>query len=72
MKKMLINAIHPEEIRVAVVDEGVLTEFYMESALKEQLKGNVYKARISKVEHSLNAVFVDYGREKHGLLPAET
>lgn len=70
MKKMLINAIHPEEIRVAVVDEGVLTEFYMESALKEQLKGNVYKARISKVEHSLNAVFVDYGREKHGLLPA--
>ncbi|MCU0577069.1 MAG: ribonuclease E/G [Desulfobacterota bacterium] len=70
MKKMLINAMHPEEIRVAVVDEGVLTEFHMESALKEQLRGNIYKARISKVEHSLNAVFVDYGREKHGLLPA--
>lgn len=70
MKKMLINAIHPEEIRVAVVDEGILKEFYMESALKEQLKGNIYKARISKVEHSLNAVFVDYGREKHGLLSA--
>jgi ribonuclease E len=70
MKKMLINAIHPEEIRVAVVDEGILKEFYMESALKEQLKGNIYKARISKIEHSLNAVFVDYGREKHGLLSA--
>ncbi|HPI91914.1 MAG TPA: ribonuclease E/G [Deltaproteobacteria bacterium] len=70
MKKMLINAVHPEEIRVAVVDEGVLTEYHMESALKEQLRGNVYKARISKVEHSLNAAFVDYGREKHGLLPA--
>ena len=69
MKKMLINAIHPEEIRVAVVDEGVLTEFHMESSLKEQLRGNIYKARISKVEPSLNAVFVDYGREKHGLLP---
>ncbi len=69
MKKMLINAIHPEEIRVAVVEEGLLKEFYMESALKEQLRGNIYKARISKVEHSLNAVFVDYGREKHGLLP---
>jgi ribonuclease E len=68
MKKMLINAIHPEEIRVAVVDEGILKEFYMESALKEQLKGNIYNARISKIEHSLNAVFVDYGREKHGLL----
>lgn len=68
MKKMLINAIHPEEIRVAVVDEGILKEFYMESALKEQLKGNIYKARISKIEHSLNGVFVDYGREKHGLL----
>lgn len=70
MKKMLINAVHPEEIRVAVVDEGVLTGFHMESSLKEQLKGNIYKARISKVEHSLNAAFVDYGREKHGLLPA--
>jgi ribonuclease E len=68
VKKMLINAIHPEEIRVAVVDEGLLKEFYMESALKEQLRGNIYKGRISKIEHSLNAVFVDYGREKHGLL----
>ncbi|HPS94580.1 MAG TPA: ribonuclease E/G, partial [Deltaproteobacteria bacterium] len=69
MKKMLINAIHPEEIRVVVVEDGLLKEFYIESALKEQLRGNIYKARISKVERSLNAVFVDYGREKHGLLP---
>jgi ribonuclease E len=69
MKKMLINALHPEEIRVAVVDDGVLTGFHLESALKEQLRGNIYKGRISKVEHSLNAVFVDFGREKHGLLP---
>ena len=69
MKKMLINAIHPEEIRVVVVEDGLLKEFYIESALKEQLRGNIYKARISKVERSLNAVFVDFGREKHGLLP---
>lgn len=70
MIKMLINAIHQEEVRVAVVDEGILREFYMESSLKEQLRGNIYKARISKIEHSLNSVFVDYGREKHGLLSA--
>jgi ribonuclease E len=70
MKKMLINAMYQEEIRVAVVDEGILKEFYMESALKEQLKGNIYRARISKIEHSLNAVFVDYGRDRHGLLSA--
>ncbi|MGC9325633.1 MAG: Rne/Rng family ribonuclease [Desulfomonilia bacterium] len=69
MKKMLINAVHPEEIRVAVVDDGILKEFHIESALKEQLRGNIYKGKISKVERSLNAVFVDYGREKHGLLP---
>lgn len=69
MKKMLINAIHAEEIRVAVVDEGVLTELYIQSSLKEQIRGNIYKGRISKIEHSLDAVFVDYGREKHGLLP---
>lgn len=66
---MLINARYPEEIRVAVVEDGVLTELHMESSLKEQLKGNIYKARISKVEHGLDAVFVDYGRPRHGLLP---
>jgi len=69
LKKMLINAKFPEEVRVAVVEDGLLTEFHMESPLKEQLKGNIYKARIAKVEHGLNAVFVDFGRERHGLLP---
>jgi ribonuclease E len=69
MKKMLINAIHPEEIRVAVVENNVLKELHIESALKEQLRGNIFRAKISKVEKSLDAVFVDYGREKHGLLP---
>ncbi len=69
MKKMLINAFHPEEIRVAVVEDGNLQELYIQSALKEQIRGNIYKGRISKVEKSLDAVFIDYGREKHGLLP---
>lgn len=69
MQKMLINAVHPDEIRVAVVAEGVLQQFYIESVLKEQLRGNIYKGRIEKVEPSLNAVFVNYGREKNGFLP---
>jgi len=69
MKKMLINAFHPEEIRVAVVEDGILQQLYIESVLKEQIRGNIYKGRISKVEKSLDAVFIDYGREKHGLLP---
>jgi ribonuclease E len=69
MKKMLINAIHPEEIRVAVVENNILKELHIESALKEQLRGNIFRGKISKVEKSLDAVFVDYGREKHGLLP---
>ncbi len=69
MKKMLINAIHPEEIRVAVVENSVLKELHIESSLKEQLRGNIFRGKISKVEKGLDAVFVDYGREKHGLLP---
>ena len=69
MKKMLINALHPEEIRVAVVKDGVLEQLYIQSALKEQIRGNIYKGRISRIEPSLNAVFVDYVRDKHGLLP---
>ena len=69
MKKMLINAIHPEEIRVAVVENNILKELHIESSLKEQLRGNVFRGRISKIEKSLDAAFVDYGREKHGLLP---
>ncbi len=69
MKKMLINAIHPEEIRVAVVENNILKELHIESALKERLRGNIFKGRISKIEKSLDAVFVDYGRERHGLLP---
>ncbi|MEA2101292.1 MAG: ribonuclease E/G [Thermodesulfobacteriota bacterium] len=69
MKKMLINAAHPEEIRIAVVSDNLLQELYIESSLKEMIRGNVYRGKITKVEQSLNAVFVDFGREKNGFLP---
>lgn len=69
MKKMLINAVHPEEIRVAVVEEGLLKEIFIESSMKEQIKGNIYKGKISRVEKGLNAVFVEIGREKNAFLP---
>ena len=61
MKKMLINAVHPEEIRVAVVEDGTLREIFIESAMKEQIKGNIYKGKISRIEKGLNAVFVEIG-----------
>ncbi len=45
MKKMLINAVHPEEIRVAVVEDGILREIFIESSMKEQIKGNIYRGK---------------------------
>jgi len=68
MEKMLINAIHPEEIRVAIVKDNLLKEFYIQSSMKEQIRGDIYKGRIARLEPSLGAVFVDYGRDKNGLL----
>ena len=50
MKKMLINAIHPEEIRVAVVEDSSLHGLFMESSMKEQLKGSIFKGKVSRVE----------------------
>ncbi|HEY9160100.1 MAG TPA: Rne/Rng family ribonuclease [Desulfomonilia bacterium] len=69
MKKMLINAVHPEEIRVAVVEDGILREIFIESTMKEQIKGNIYRGKISRIEKGLNAVFVEIGRDKNGFLP---
>ncbi len=69
MKKMLIDAVHPEEIRVAVVEDGTLKEIFIESSMKEQIKGNIYKGKISRIEKGLNAVFVEIGREKNAFLP---
>ncbi|MGD9044918.1 MAG: ribonuclease E/G [Desulfobacterales bacterium] len=66
--KILINAIDPEECRVAKVKANKLEEFYIESASHEITQGNIYKGVISRIEPSLQAVFVDYGAERHGFL----
>ena len=67
-KKMLIDASHSEETRVTVVAGNKLEEFDFETASKKQLKGNVYLARITRVEPSLQAAFVEYGGNRHGFL----
>jgi ribonuclease E len=67
--KMLINASDPEEFRVAIVEDGILEEFALEVASREQLKGNIYKGVISNIEPSLQAAFVHYGPERQGFLP---
>ena len=69
MKRMLINATHEEELRVAIVDGQRLADLDIEHKEREQKKSNIYKARITRVEPSLEAAFVDYGAERHGFLP---
>ncbi len=69
MKRMLINATQAEELRVALVDGQKLYDLSIEIPSREQKKANVYKARISRVEQSLEACFVDYGALRHGFLP---
>ena len=68
MKRMLIDAAHPEETRVAVLDGNQLEEFDVESSSRKQLKGNIYLAKVTRVEPSLQAAFVDYGGNRHGFL----
>ncbi|MEQ9331292.1 Rne/Rng family ribonuclease [Thalassobaculum sp.] len=67
-KRMLIDATHPEETRVVVVDGNRLEDFDFETATKKQLKGNIYLARVTRVEPSLQAAFVEYGGNRHGFL----
>ena len=71
MKRILINATQREELRVAIVDGQKLHDLDIEHASREQKKGNIYKGRITRVEPSLEACFVDYGGERHGFLPAK-
>ena len=66
---MLINATHTEELRVALVDGQKLYDLDIESRAREQKKANIYKAKITRVEPSLEAAFVDYGGNRHGFLP---
>ncbi|MGC1728767.1 MAG: Rne/Rng family ribonuclease, partial [Steroidobacteraceae bacterium] len=69
MKRMLVNATQEEELRVALVDGQKLFDLSIDLPSREQKKANVYKARISRVEPSLEACFVDYGAPRHGFLP---
>ncbi|MEE2783457.1 MAG: Rne/Rng family ribonuclease [Pseudomonadota bacterium] len=68
MKRMLINANHAEEVRIALVDGQKLYDLDIENKAREQKKASIYKARITRVEPSLEAAFVDFGSERHGFL----
>ena len=69
MKRMLINATQPEELRVAIADGQQLTDLDIEVPSREQKKNNVYKGRVTRVEPSLEAAFIDFGADRHGFLP---
>ena len=66
--KMLIDATHPEETRVVVVRGNRVEEFDFETAQRKQLRGNIYLAKVTRVEPSLQAAFVEYGGNRHGFL----
>src|SRR5437868_12341057 len=68
VKRMLIDATHRAETRVVVLDGNRLDEFDFESSTKQQLKGNIYLAKVTRVEPSLQAAFVEYGGNRHGFL----
>ena len=70
MKRMLINATQSEEVRIALkVDSQKLYDLDIENSAREQKKASIYKAKITRVEPSLEAAFVDFGSERHGFLP---
>jgi ribonuclease E len=69
MKRMLVNAVQEEELRVALVDGQKLYDLSIEIPSREQKKSNIYKARVTRVEPSLEAAFVEYGAQRHGFLP---
>ena len=67
-KRMLIDAVHPEETRVVVLNDNQIDEFDFESSTKSPLRGNIYLAKVTRVEPSLQAAFVEYGGNRHGFL----
>ena len=69
MKRMLINATQPEELRVAIVDGQRLDNLDIEHGSQQQKKSNIYKGIVTRVEPSLEAAFIDYGADRHGFLP---
>ncbi len=69
VRRLLVDATHKEEMRVAVVDNNELIDFDYESALRKQLKGSIFLAKVTRVEPSLQAAFVNFGGNRHGFLP---
>ena len=67
-RRMLINARHAEELRVAIVEDGVLDSYQVEVAERGLSKGNIYRGMIANIQPALNAAFIDYGAERHGFL----
>lgn len=68
-KKILVDAVYSEETRVVILEKNLIQEFDYETAAKKQLKGNIYLAKVTRVEPSLQAAFIDYGGDRHGFLP---
>ena len=68
-KNMLIDGAYPEETRVIITNDDEIDDFDHETKNKQQIRGNLYLAKIARVEPSLQAAFVDYGKERHGFLP---
>jgi ribonuclease E len=68
-KRILIDAVYPDETRVVIHENNVVQEFDYETAAKKQIKGNIYLAKITRIEPSLQAAFIEYGADKHGFLP---
>lgn len=67
-QRMLINAVHPEECRIAIIEGSQLAELEIESNVGKKAKGNVYRGRISRIEPSLQAAFIDIGTQRNGFL----
>src|SRR5262249_12608765 len=67
-KEMLINCLQPEEIRIAIIEDGVLEELYVERTSAESYVGNIYKGRVVNIEPSIQAAFVDFGVGRNGFL----
>ena len=67
-KRMLIDSTQPEETRVVIVDGNKVEDVEFESSSRKQIKGNIYMAKVIRIEPSLQAAFIDYGGNRHGLL----
>src|ERR1700709_2255142 len=68
IKRMLVDGIHPEETRIVVTDGNRVEDFDFESQSRKQLRGNIYLAKVTRVEPSLQAAFIEYGGNRHGFL----